>query len=266
VDVTAPVITLVGDDPLVVSVGGVFVDPGASAFDDVDGDVSGSIVVDASGVDTSVAGSYVVTYSVSDAAGNVASVSRTVEVVEAPPPPPSGGSLEVRIGASGDDVEEMGDGWLYVGSSDLELTEDPDRQTVGLRFTGVEVPRGAVVTAAWVQFTVDERSSEATDLDIWVIDEGNAVPFGGRRGVSSRPLAGVSVRWGPPAWSVVGAAGAEQRTPDLAGLVQAVVDRPDWGSGQALALVITGTGRRVAESYDGTPTAAPLLHIEYTIP
>ena len=31
----------------------------------------------------------------------------------------------------------------------------------------------------------------------------------------------------------------------------------------ALVIIVTGSGRRVAESYDGTPAGAPLLHVEY---
>jgi hypothetical protein len=38
-------------------------------------------------------------------------------------------------------------------------------------------------------------------------------------------------------------------------------DRP--ASGNALALVITGTGKRVAVAYDGIPAGAPLLRVEY---
>lgn len=81
-DVAAPVITLVGAAVVQVPVGGVFVDPGVVALDDVDGDLSGSVVVGGEVVDTSVVGSYVVTYNVADAAGNPAvEVSRTVQVV-----------------------------------------------------------------------------------------------------------------------------------------------------------------------------------------
>ncbi len=62
------------------------VDVGATASDDTDGDLTASIVVDGGAVDTSAAGTYTVTYNVSDAAGNAATqVSRTV-VVEAAAP------------------------------------------------------------------------------------------------------------------------------------------------------------------------------------
>ena len=52
----------------------------------------------------------------------------------------------------------------------------------------------------------------------------------------------------------------------IATLVQFVVNHPDWRVGNAVAFVITGTGRRVAESYDGARDRAPLLHIEYLTP
>ncbi|KRT57715.1 protein of unknown function (DUF5011) [endosymbiont of Ridgeia piscesae] len=82
---SAPVITLLGDNPMTLQAGETFVDPGATANDTFDGDLSGSIVV--SGVvDSSTAGSYTVTYSVTDAAGNSASASRSVEVVDSSDP------------------------------------------------------------------------------------------------------------------------------------------------------------------------------------
>jgi hypothetical protein len=46
--------------------------------------------------------------------------------------------------------------------------------------------------------------------------------------------------------------------------VSEIVTRPGWLSGNALVLIITGTGQRTAEAYNGVPAAAPLLHVEYT--
>lgn len=80
-DITAPVITLIGDNPQEINNGDAYTEQGATATDDVDGDISTNIVIDSSAVDTSVDGSYTVTYDVSDAAGNAAAqVTRTVNV------------------------------------------------------------------------------------------------------------------------------------------------------------------------------------------
>jgi hypothetical protein len=45
-------------------------------------------------------------------------------------------------------------------------------------------------------------------------------------------------------------------------VVQEIVSRPGWGSGNALVLVITGSGKRVAEPFEGG--FPPVLHIDYT--
>ena len=59
-DTTPPVITIIGGSPVMVEPGSVYVDAGATAIDDVDGDLTGCIEV-ISTVDTAVPGSYKVT-------------------------------------------------------------------------------------------------------------------------------------------------------------------------------------------------------------
>jgi len=79
----APVINLVGDNPQQLTRGDAYVELGATATDDTDDDtaLTATILIDASAVDTATAGSYSVTYDVSDAAGNAAAqVTRTVTV------------------------------------------------------------------------------------------------------------------------------------------------------------------------------------------
>jgi hypothetical protein len=79
-DTTAPVISLIGEATMNVVCHGVFTDPGATATDGCNGDLTASIQV-AGTVDTETAGQYTLTYSVSDASGNAATpVTRTVTV------------------------------------------------------------------------------------------------------------------------------------------------------------------------------------------
>ena len=78
IDTTAPIITLNGDNPMDVLQGSTFTDPGATATDDVDDTVA---VVENGTVDTSTVGSYTRTYTATDAAGNVATETRTVNVI-----------------------------------------------------------------------------------------------------------------------------------------------------------------------------------------
>jgi hypothetical protein len=84
-DTTPPVITLVGANPITVGQGTTYIDPGATATDNIDGNISSSIVINTSAVNTNVPGNYIVTFNVSDIAGNVATqVTRTVHVSGAP--------------------------------------------------------------------------------------------------------------------------------------------------------------------------------------
>ena len=84
-----PVITLNGSATMNLTVGDTYTEPGATATDDEDGDISASIVIGGDTVDTATAGTYVVTYNVTDSGGNAAAeVTRTVTVSTAPPPPP----------------------------------------------------------------------------------------------------------------------------------------------------------------------------------
>ena len=81
VDTTAPVITITGANPVDVDLGATYSDAGATATDVHDGDLTSSITV-SSNVDTNTAGTYTVTYTVSDAAGNQATETRTVNVID----------------------------------------------------------------------------------------------------------------------------------------------------------------------------------------
>ena len=81
-DLTPPTITLVGDTSIDVNLYSTYTDPGFSASDDTDGDITSLVVIGGDTVDTDTEGSYNVTYDVSDAAGNQAiQASRTISVV-----------------------------------------------------------------------------------------------------------------------------------------------------------------------------------------
>jgi hypothetical protein len=88
-DTTPPSITLNGPAAREIDQGATWIDQGATALDETDGDLTSSIQVQGT-VDTGTPGTYTVSYSVSDAAGNEAHVSRivSVQVVSEPAPSP----------------------------------------------------------------------------------------------------------------------------------------------------------------------------------
>lgn len=165
-----------------------------------------------------------------------------------------------------DDAEEFEDGTMYRYSSDLELVNDGViDQTVGVRFPNLDIPVGAVVESARVDFVVDESDSEPTTLDFRAHAVDDAPPFSSTAfDITSRPLGTASVRWADvEPWLTVGAIVS---TPDLSSVVQEIVDRPGWASGNALAIIVSGSGHRTAGAHsDGSPVAAPTLVVSYSL-
>jgi PKD repeat protein len=175
-------------------------------------------------------------------------------------------TTERRVSASSDDAEESSSAVTSLSSSDLELVYDTSNQTVGMRWLNLPIPPGSTITAAYVQFSAKEAQSEVTNLSIQGQAADNPPTFASTTGnVSSRPRTSASVTWSPVAWNI-GEVGANQRTPDLTSVIQQIVSRPGWASGNAMALIVTGTGHRTAWAWDGNAASAPLLHVEYVAP
>jgi uncharacterized protein YjiK len=211
--------------------------------------------------DFSAEGTYVLELTAND--GEIErSDTVTVEVLG----PGTANSLTVPVSQASDDAEErLSNGRMYLTGADLELAVDGSRaQAVGLRFADVGLPAGAVVSNAYVQFTVDEVTTGDANLTVQGQAADSPPTFTSTAGdVSSRPRTTAAVPWAPEPWSNKGSRGPDQRTPNLWSVVQEIVDRPGWSHGNSLVLVITGTGDRRAESFDGT--ADPVLHVDYSV-
>jgi hypothetical protein len=176
-------------------------------------------------------------------------------------------SLQSSVSSSSDDAEERANGRMRLTSSDLNMITDRGRlQTVGIRFTDLSIPENATVTKAYIQFKTDERSSESTQLTIHGEDTNHASVFTDTiYNISNRIKTEASASWSPAAWNSTGASGENQRTSDLTSIVQEIISGSGWESGNAMAFIITGSGKRVAESYNGDKTGAPQLYVEYTM-
>lgn len=174
---------------------------------------------------------------------------------------------EIRVSQSSDDAEEQLSGSFGNASDDLELgllVNDP--QLVGIRFNGLAVPAGALITNAYVQFKTDESTSNTAALLIQGHAVSNASGFNSGGDLYDRELTSAAVAWSPPPWQSVGEAGLAQRTANIAAVLQEIIALPGWADGNSVVLLISGTGSRIAESYNGDPGGAPLLHLEYEIP
>ena len=147
---------------------------------------------------------------------------------------------------------------MQLSSGDLDLAQQP----IGIRFTTITIPPGALITNAYLELTAEDSATAVSTITILGEASDDAAIFTTtRHNITNRPTTAASVAWSLPAWT----SGQTYQSPDIAPLIQEIVNRPGWGSGQNLALILAvGIGERDAVSFDQNNAAAPLLHVEYT--
>ena len=155
---------------------------------------------------------------------------------------------------------------LVQPSSDLEMIVDGNNeQSIGLRFTNLNIPQGAQIEFAFIQFTVDQTDNQnPSNLDIYgeAIDDAPAFTTS-TFNITSRQKTIESVYWSPANWTTVGDSGPDQQTDNIALIIQEIVDRPGYTENSAIVIIIEGEGKRTAESFDGDPGGAAELMITY---
>jgi hypothetical protein len=175
-------------------------------------------------------------------------------------------TIRVHVQESAYDAEEDENGQMESTNTTLKIVDNQNRRNVGICFNGVELPANALIRNAFIQFKVAEVSAGESSLTVSGEAVDHASAFSRDNGnISNRAPTASNVIWNPENWNNVGAAGTGQRTPDLTTVVQEIVDRHGWHSGQAMAFIISGSGNRVAVSYDGDADNAPLLHVEFIL-
>ena len=174
----------------------------------------------------------------------------------------------LRVLTSADDAEQQLDGTILLASPDLDFQNG---RFVGLRFPGVQIPKGSQIVTANVQFTAAPGSTVgALTMRIAAEATANAGPFStAPGGLAALPSTANAMQWDLTNPWTTGVAGADQLTPNFATVLQEVVNQPQWAPGNALVVVFRGTAGaaiRKAFSQDGNPAAAALLTINYQEP
>jgi uncharacterized protein YjiK len=240
--------------------------------DPEDGDVTASLTWD-SNLDGTIGtggsfsttlseGTHTITATATDSGSLTGLDTITISVL-----PPGGGTttIAIPINSGSDDAEEKPAGNVIIGSIDLDLVASGGNQTIGMRFNNVTIPQGTTIVNAFIQFMASGTQSTATSLTLEGEAADNALTFVNNinGNVSTRPKTNASVLWSPVAWTIVGEAGVNQRTPDLTAIVQEIVNRSNWASNNSLAMIVTGSGKREADAFEANPSTAPVLHVEF---
>ena len=206
--------------------------------------------------------------------------------------------LDISVGAGTDDtsMSYSAGAWIYAGTGSTIIRAGGAavvyslawfwRGGGGMRFQNITIPKSAMITNAYLNMTCDTSYSMTTvNSRICGDAEDNAATFStqadyqARRGTAAggannnlRTVANVT--WDNlPAWT----AGNHYVSPNISSVVQEIVNRAGWASGNSIAVfwddhegrstMPTGDSQyyqRSAYSYDGSAANAPILHVEYT--
>lgn len=183
--------------------------------------------------------------------------------------------LRVKPLASSDDAEQnTTTGGVNIASTDLELGGYDwglvYKQMIGIRFPNVNLPQGATITRAYIQFSVDEtyvNTTNRANINIKA-QKGNAATYAAAtNNISNRTYTTNQIAWATAAWTVNDQRLVAQQTPDLKAIINEAI-QSGFVAGNALAFHFSTTtnGYATAWSFDRANSAnhVPELVIEYT--
>ncbi len=182
--------------------------------------------------------------------------------------------INLQVGANGDDghwfdgsssfsnsLPGQGMGWGAGGAGSLNSFA---------RFISVTIPQGATINSAVLKFNPDDNYSSTTvNLRISAIDADNAAAPTDYNEANTATLTTAKVDWDNVAsWSI----DAETSSPDISSVIQEIIDRGSWSSGNALVIMIkdnvstTGGGSvfRESDTHNSSSSLAMKLDIDYT--
>ncbi len=181
-------------------------------------------------------------------------------------------SISERVGASDDDAAHSQNNHAFAPLSVASGMGDTTGSGVtgrGLfvRFSSVPIPQGATIQSAIItSLSADSQSGTVVRLVIEAenADDPSAIVDDTNWHALARTVASVS--WNPGATTL----DAEFDTPSLVSIVQELVDRPGWASGQAMQFLLHDDAQlsdtnavRWAYTYDNDPAKAGLLIVTY---
>lgn len=175
-------------------------------------------------------------------------------------------TFQRTITDTNDDAHERADGTGFNASANPMLFRShgtaASRSHVGLRFPNVTIPAGSTINSATVTIDIVGTANDDIDGTIWGNDVDDAANFVTEADVTSRTQTTASV-----AWTQAAAGAGSEVSPDITSIIQEIVDRGGWASGQALCILLFGDNAALQSCTldDGTATGA-ILDIDYTAP
>lgn len=176
-------------------------------------------------------------------------------------------TLNLQVGASADDAYEADDNTGFNSTGVLVVsianTVAASRYNGGMRFSNVLIPQGATIISAVLEVYSIGTVNDDSAVDIFCNDVDNAVNFSTDPDVTSRVRTTATVSDNTDS---VGT--GWYAFPDISSVVQEVIDRAGWASGNAFVVLVDGQSTVNKDfryrSYDGSAANAAKLTIVYT--
>lgn len=171
--------------------------------------------------------------------------------------------IVTSVAASGDDAYQES-GSVNVTYDRVKIVEGTGTVTSGFRFSQLQIPRGAVISSAYLRLASDGFNSSPANIRFTAEAVGDSAGFSSAtNNIRTRTKTAAQIDWNSNNdWPTTN---EQFVTPDIGAVIQEVVNRSDWCGGNALSLIIEGTGssggsNRYIKSYDeGTGLGAELV-------
>ncbi|MGE5041460.1 MAG: Hint domain-containing protein [Candidatus Levyibacteriota bacterium] len=201
---------------------------------------------------------------------NKYSIYTTYTVPPTPTPTPAPTTLHLQVNTAADDwcdYPSFGD--FEPGNFDLRVGRTLSSWDIGMCFNNVTVPRGANIVSATLTYTASlDQSNNTMNTTIYGVDADNPTTPTTDGELWALPTTSASVVWNAiPAWTT----NIQYASPDIKAVIQEIVNRSGFASGNKLCLEHFGDGSsgnalRLAYTYDANPAKAATLDISYYPP
>lgn len=167
-------------------------------------------------------------------------------------------TISVRVSSDNDDAEEKSNGDMKRGEEKLRI----GNRHIGLRFRDLNIPQGATISSAKITFVSSKKKSGSVSVSIYGEDTDDASTFSSKDDdITDRTSTTKTVSW---SFSDKWDKNELYETPDLKTIVQEIVDRGGWSSGNDMVFILSdNSGKREAVSHDDDDDEAPILEISY---
>lgn len=163
------------------------------------------------------------------------------------------------ITASSDDAREDSGSMVLTGAN---FTIQATYHYAGLRFLNVTIPQGDTINSATVTVEITSAAYDDPDVDIYAEDTDDAATFT----TSASDISGRTPTTAVVQWTAGSIGGGVQVSPDIAAVIQEIVSRPGWASGNDIVIIFKGRSTNPFRfyAYDNGAGTYATLDVTYT--